>query len=261
MSQNKTRDFETSVELDASPEDVFRAVTDGTEIAKWLAPEARSTPPQGDKKGTVWVSWGEGMEGTEKEFLIYDSPKHVRHASGENGETHAPLYADWIIEAGAGGKTTLRLVHSGFSTGADWDDEFDSHGRGWRLMLTNLRHYFARHPHQPAAHVPFMASIEEPRAALWRKLLDLVGLAAAPKVGDAFRLTTPKGATLTGTVDYVNEGLDLGLVVRERGDSLLRFNLLGKPDAPSTFVFGYSIAYGLDRDRTVAELNGSVPLA
>ncbi len=43
MTRPATRDIELSVELDASPEDVFRAVTDGTELAKWLAPEARVT--------------------------------------------------------------------------------------------------------------------------------------------------------------------------------------------------------------------------
>jgi uncharacterized protein YndB with AHSA1/START domain len=34
MSTNTTRDIELSVELDATPEEVFRAVTDGTELAK-----------------------------------------------------------------------------------------------------------------------------------------------------------------------------------------------------------------------------------
>ncbi|MBS0659669.1 MAG: SRPBCC domain-containing protein [Verrucomicrobia bacterium] len=257
MPPKPTRDIVLSVELDATPEEVFRAVTDGTEIAKWLAPEARSTPPQGDQKGTIWISWGEGMS-AEHEIEIYDAPRHVRHPSGQTGEA-APLFADWWIETGAGGQTVLRLVHSGFDAGADWDDEYNSHARGWSLMLTNLRHYFARHRGQPTAHVAFMDSIEQPRPALWAKLLGALGFAASPQVGDAYRLTTPDGAVLTGTVDFVRDGFDLGLVVRERDDALLRFNLLGKADAPATFVYGYSIAYG-DQRPCVAELNASVPL-
>src|SRR3954467_303716 len=155
MNEKNTRDIQLSVELDASPEEVFRAVTVGTEIAKWLAPEARSTAPEGGKKGSIWISWGEGMS-AEHELDIYEPPKRVRHPSGKSGETKAPLYADWSIEAREGGKTTLRLVHSGFSVGADWAGEFDAHARGWRLMLETLRQYFARHPHQPAVHLPFM---------------------------------------------------------------------------------------------------------
>jgi len=248
MTRPATRNIDLSVELDASPEDVFRAVTDGTELAKWLCPEARTTAPEGGKKGSIWISWGEGMS-AEHEIEIYDAPKHIRHPSGKNSDTKAELYADWLIEARAGGKTTLRLVHSGFSVGADWDDEFDSHARGWKLMLQNLRQYFARHAHEPTVHLPFMSKVESPRGSLWKTLLGKFGFSATPKVGDQFRFTTPKGDILTGVVDFVADTHDLALVVREYDDALLRFTTMGKADAPSTFVYAYVIAYGAQRER------------
>ena len=243
-----TRDIELSVELDASPEDVFRVVTEGTELAKWLAPEAGSTAPKGEKKASIWISWGEGMR-VEHEIEIYDSPKRVRHPSGKNAETKAPLYADWSIEARGGGKTILRLVHSGFSVGADWDDDYEAHVRGWKLMLQNIRQYFARHPHEPATHLSFMSKVESPRGALWKTLLGKLDLSASPKVGDQFRFTTPKGDVLTGVVDLVTDTYDLALVVREYDDALLRFTTMGKADAASTFVYGYAIVYGAQRER------------
>src|SRR4029078_3938014 len=46
-TNKNTRDIELTVELDASPEDVFRAVTVGTEIAKWLPAGAPAPPPRG----------------------------------------------------------------------------------------------------------------------------------------------------------------------------------------------------------------------
>src|SRR5262245_56076946 len=239
MTEKKTRDIHLSVDLDASPEDVFRAVAEGTELAKWLAPEARSTPPEGGKKGSVWISWGEGMS-AEHEIEIYDPPKRIRHPSGQSG-TKAQLYAEWTVEPGKGGKTTLRLVHSGFSASADWDEEYDAHKRGWELMLQNLRHYFARHAHEPAAHLPFMSNVESPRGSLWKALLGTLGLSATPKAGDSFRFTTPNGDVLTGVVDLVTDVHDIGLVVREYDDALLRFTLGGKADKPSTFVYGYVI--------------------
>lgn len=248
MTKQNTRDIQLSVELDASPEDVFRAVTDGTELAKWLAPGARVTAPDGEKKGSIWISWGEGMS-VEHEIEIFDAPKRLRHPSGQNRETMAPLYADWSIEAREGGKATLRLVHSGFSAGADWDSEFEAHARGWRLMLQNLRQYFARHAHEPAVHLPFMSSVESPHRSIWNTLLGKLGLAAPPKVGDAFRFTTPKGDVLTGVVDLVTEARVLALVVHEYDDALVRFTLEGKPDAPSTFVYGYVIVYSAERER------------
>ena len=253
MNRSATRDIELSVELDASPEDVFLAVTDGTELAKWLAPEAGSTAPEGGKKGSIWISWGEGMR-AEHEIEIYEAPKRVRHPSGKNSETKAPLWADWSIEAREGGKTTLRLVHSGFSVGADWDDEFEAHARGWKLMLQNLRQYFARHPHEPTVHLPFMSKVESPRGSLWKTLLGKLGVSAPPKTGDQFRFTTPKGDVLTGVVDLVTDTYDLALVVREYDDALLRFTMMGKPGAPSTFVYGYVIVYGAERERASALL-------
>lgn len=248
MTTKNTRDIELSVELDATPEEVFRAVTDGTELAKWMAPEAGSTPPGGGKKGSIWVSWGPGMK-TEREVEIWEEPKRVRHPAGQNAETKAALYADWSIEAREGGKTTLRLVHSGFSAGADWDNELDSHARGWKLMLENLRQYFARHKNEPAMHVPFMSKVESPNTTLWRTLLDKFAFTATPKAGDAFRFTTAKGETLTGVVDLVTADRDLALVVKEYGDALLRVSFEGKPGAPSTFVYAYAITYGKDRER------------
>ena len=246
--KKNTRDIQLSVELDASPEEVFRAVTEGTELAKWLCPEARTTAPEGGKKGSIWISWGEGMS-AEHEIEIFDPPKRIRHPSGKNGETKAELYADWSIEAREGGTTTLRLVHSGFSASADWDDDFEAHARGWRLMLQNLRQYFAHHRDEPAAHLPFMSKVDAPRGSLWQSLLGKLGLSAPPKVGDPFRFTTPKGDVLTGEVDFVTDTYDLALVVREYGDALLRFTTMGKADSPSTFVYGYVIAYGAERER------------
>ena len=242
-TRGTTREIELTVELDASPEDVFRAVTDGTEIAKWLAPEARVTPPSDGKQGTIWLSWGEGM-GMEKPIQIWDAPRRMLHASGRNSETKAPLWVDWLVEAKAGGSTTLRLVHSGFSTGADWDDEVESYARGWRLMLANLRHYFARHARKPAVHLPFPAKVNSPREEVWSKLLSTLAFQGTPKPGDAFRITVGPSDVLTGTIDLVNPARDLGLVVRELDDALLRFTLEGGAKSPATFLFGYVIAFG-----------------
>jgi uncharacterized protein YndB with AHSA1/START domain len=240
----KTRDIELSVELDASPEDVFRAVTDGTELAKWLAPEARVTPPSEGKKGTIWLSWGEGM-GVEKEIDIWDAPRRMLHASGKNSETKAPLWVDWVVEAKAGGTTTLRLVHSGFSVGADWDDEFESYARGWRLMLANLRHYLTRHPKKPADHLTFTAKVDRPRQDVWRSLLSKLALQGTPKSGEASRITIAPADILTTTSDFVNPRGDLGLVVHELDDALLRSTLEGGAKSPgATFLYGYVIAFG-----------------
>jgi uncharacterized protein YndB with AHSA1/START domain len=238
-----TRDIDISVELDASPEDVFRAVANGTELAKWHVPNARVTPPTDGKKASIWLSWGEGMS-VEKEVEIWDEPKRLRYPAGRNSETKAQLWADWSIEAREGGKTTLRLVHSGFSANADWDDEYESHARGWRLMLQNLRHYFSRHAKKAAVHLPFTKKIDALRPATWSALLSKLGLEGVPAAGQPFRITRPDGQVITGKFDLVNPARDLALVVHELDDALLRFSLEGGAKAPGTFLYGYVIAFG-----------------
>src|SRR5258708_11321402 len=94
-----------------------------------------------------------------------------------------------------------------------------------------------------------MSSVESPRQSIWKTLLGTLGFSAPPKVGDPFRFTTPKGDVLTGVVDVVTETHVLAVVVREYDDALLRFTLEGNADAPSTFVYGYVIAYGAVRER------------
>ena len=94
-----------------------------------------------------------------------------------------------------------------------------------------------------------MSQVESPNRSLWKTLLGKVGLSTTPKAGDEFRFTTTNGNVLTGVVDFVVEARALGLVVREYDDALLRFTLEGKADGPSTFVYGYAIAYGAERDR------------
>lgn len=54
------RKEELQVELDGTAEEVWLLLTEGEGITRWFAPKARMTPGVG---GTVWLSWGRGMEG------------------------------------------------------------------------------------------------------------------------------------------------------------------------------------------------------
>ena len=50
-----SRSHETIIDIKATPEEVFRAITDPEQIAKWFAPEARVDPRVG---GEYYFSWG-----------------------------------------------------------------------------------------------------------------------------------------------------------------------------------------------------------
>jgi uncharacterized protein YndB with AHSA1/START domain len=237
-----TRDIDTSIELAAPPERVWRAISEAAEIAKWFAPVVRVTEAP---ERRLFVSWGEGME-MEVPITVVEPPRRLRHRFGENGDTSAPLWVDWTLEAGAGGaSTTLRLVHSGFSAAPAWDEEFESTRRGWRVFLANLRHYVERHGGEPCVQRPFVLRVEASRDEVWRHIvsargLDRDGTFATVPAGSAYHLTTSRGRRLEGLVQILEPSRDLALTL---GDgALLRVSLELAKDG--TMVYGVVLAYG-----------------
>jgi uncharacterized protein YndB with AHSA1/START domain len=144
--ERKTRNIEIEIELMVSPERLWRAITEAEEIVRWFAPEAKVEPGPG---GSIGLSWGPGMEGKEP-ILIWEPGKHLR--VGSAGTAGSPKVVDYHIET-RGGKTVLRLVHSGFEADGSFDDEYDSTSGGWALFLAMLKYGLDRFPESPARNV------------------------------------------------------------------------------------------------------------
>ncbi len=129
----ETRSLEFSVTTEATPEELWLAITEANGITRWFAPEARVTPGLG---GTVLLSWGPGMEG-ESPITAWQPAR--RFAWTERADTDAPRVVEFTIEAADGGCTVLRLVHSGFGIDSASDTEYDSTSGGWQSFLQLLR--------------------------------------------------------------------------------------------------------------------------
>ncbi len=151
----KERSFETTLVLDATVEEVWRALTDAQELTNWFPLEARITPGVG---GNVFLSWGSAWQGDSR-IEIWEPGRRLRTVSRRetaydlDGVPVAPqeghagpveIAVEYHLES-RGQKTVLRLVHSGFGSDASWDDELDSISKGWKFELRGLRHYLARH--------------------------------------------------------------------------------------------------------------------
>lgn len=122
------------IELAASVDDVWKALTDPQELIKWFPLEARVAP---GIDGKIFVSWGPDSQG-EGKITAWEPGK--RFAWDER-----LAVIEWTIES-RGGTTILRLVQSGFATGAAWEDEwFASTDYGWGFMLAGLRCILERH--------------------------------------------------------------------------------------------------------------------
>ena len=141
-----SRSHETVIDIKATPEEVFRALTDPEEIVKWFVPGARVDPRVGGEYVKVW---GPGMEskatisawepGTH--FASYTDRSFAFGAQGKPVDTGVVrrMAVDYYIEAIGGGITRLRLVQSGFGPESPWDDEFESTKTGWADYLKKLK--------------------------------------------------------------------------------------------------------------------------
>ena len=165
MSDEKKVTAEVSIDADA--ETVWRALSEGEEIARWFSPEARVTPGVG---GGVWLSWGEGAE-WEAPIEIWEPQRHLRTVD----PAPSKLAVDYFIES-KGGETVLRIVHSGFGADA-WDDEIDTLNAGWRMFAENLKHYLERHRGQPRTMASFRHPVVPlPRAEVFPRMLTALGV-------------------------------------------------------------------------------------
>jgi uncharacterized protein YndB with AHSA1/START domain len=125
------RSHETIIDIKATPEEVFRAITDPEQIVKWFAREAQVDPRVG---GDYYFSWGPGMGGTTT-ISAWEPGKHF----GTSNE-RTKIAVDYYIESLGGGITRLRLVQAGFGPEADWDDEFfEKTKTGWAGFLKKLK--------------------------------------------------------------------------------------------------------------------------
>jgi uncharacterized protein YndB with AHSA1/START domain len=226
--QTTAKVFEHAVELEASIEAVWKAVSTGDELRRWFPIDARVKPPGRDGKGgTVFLSWGPACEG-EAPITIWDPPRRLGW-NEKHDEGAVLIAADFHLE-GRGGSTVLRLVQSGFGKGAKWDDYYDSISNGWKYELRSLRHYLARHRGEDrrCCFLPTPAAM--PTAAAWERLVAPGALVKEGSLGgwaegQAYRFVGPDGRKYSGVCERsVPEKMFAG-TVSELDDALMRIEI------------------------------------
>ena len=230
-----SRSHETSITIDAPLEEVWRAITEAREIERWFAPEVRVVPGVG---GTMFGSWGPGMEGTQT-IEVWEPNRQLRlidervrpHAGAGDGPTR--LVIDYFFET-ENGKTVLRLVHSGWGAGPNWDGEFEGTRSGWSAFFRTLRHGLERHPGQPVKNMSFFHTAPAGDGdALWAQFFDTLDrLNVAWKGQELQRSDAPK--SYSGIVAGTN-------------DAMLTAALSSRPNA--NFIYVNLVLYGLSPER------------
>jgi uncharacterized protein YndB with AHSA1/START domain len=224
MTDDAACRIELSIEIDAPIEAVWKALTEARELANWFPPEAGA---DGSGLGSVLtLSWGEGMTFAVR-VVAHEEGKHLRWMA--EGEGAPPLVTDFHLATTAGGKTVLRLVHSGFGPGDEWDEMIKGLDTGWRYFLHHLRVYLEEWAPR-VREVRQMISQRLPSAAtrerLWRHLTTgagglLLGGAGALALGQRYEVQLSDSLRTPGVVEVVAEGRAFALRLPALGEAML----------------------------------------
>jgi uncharacterized protein YndB with AHSA1/START domain len=218
------RSFETSLDIDASPEEVWRALTEAEELVRWFPLRAEVTPGIGGSMRWAWEeSWDwrtriDAWEPGRRLRLVQDEYQPAEDAERAN------VAMEFTLETHAG-KTRVRLVHSGFGRGAAWDNELDSISEGWPAELQSLRLYLERHRGRTRYAGKATVDAPMPPEAVWAKVTGPGGYVVKPTTltkGGPFEVITPGGDRLTGIVEAWLPQRSLTGIVPALDDALLR---------------------------------------
>jgi uncharacterized protein YndB with AHSA1/START domain len=165
----ETRAATGDVEVRASVERVWRALTEASELERWFPLEAKVEP---GPNGRIWLSWGHEY-GAWSDVEEWDPPHHLRISWSFGDEP--PQVTDYRLE-GSGGVTHLRVVTSGFPAESSWDDLVEGTRLGWLFELSQLKHYLERHAGEDRRAAYIRRRVGLTREEAWSRLVGAEGL-------------------------------------------------------------------------------------
>jgi len=194
MSEPK-RVIDLSIEVPGTRQQVWEAIATGPGITSWFVPHE----VDGREGGAVRIDFGPGFGEVAATVTAWEPPHRVVFENeGERSLAH-----EWLVEARDGGSCVVRLVTSGFGTGADWDAEYDGLSNGWRIFLHNLRLYLTHFAGQRGrAIIPTRMTVG-PKDAAFSRLCAALGVPDDLREGEPLQAGGPGVPALSGTVDSV----------------------------------------------------------
>ena len=230
------RRFEMTLDIVATPDDVWRALTDAEELVRWFPLEARVSPGKG---GTVRWTWNDAWRSETridewapgKRLRLIDEAARPYDAIGQPvpGDRAQPAHVVMDFELEARGNTTrLRLVHSGFGRGDVWDDELDGVAGGWQFELRSLKQYLERHRGRQRHYAWIAGSTPAAIDEAWAALIGDEGFNLRPSPvasGAPFTLETSAGDKFSGVTQFARTGRDFAGRLNELEDSYVRLSV------------------------------------
>jgi uncharacterized protein YndB with AHSA1/START domain len=136
------RGYALRVDVQASADRVWAALTHEAKLARWCAAGARIAARQG---GTLRLSVDRETE-FEAHIDVWDPPRRLRliHLPGSVVRSAPSAMVDDLIVEPRDAATVVRLLGSGFPVGSGYDGATRRHEAGWRQSLARLKVYLEK---------------------------------------------------------------------------------------------------------------------
>lgn len=196
------RSFEMSIALPATPEKVWRALTEEDGVTRWFSPKAQITPEPGGR--VVW-DWGD-FGAFDTKVHIWEPGKRFAVLETKQDPTGEKVVHTIDFQLSDHGRTTLlTLVHSGFGPESHWDDEFEGISSGWTFELRALRIYLEHHQDQERHFCLWRLPSQFPPEETFHKVFGPQGFLAEGSIeglreGAAYQMTSSWGDDFSGEV-------------------------------------------------------------
>lgn len=181
-----------------TPEQVWEALATGPGNSAWFT----KTTIDERVGGTIQFDFGpHGKQ--EGEVTVWEPPRRFGYVERNWSGSAPPVATEITITARSGDRCVVRMVHSLFTSSAEWDDQMEGFEQGWPAFFEVLRLYLTHFAGRPGACFTAMSRVEGDHLAVWKRLTDQLGLSGAD-TGD--RRTTPeRPERLSGVVERIKQ--------------------------------------------------------
>ena len=234
MSSRPPARIDLSVEVEGTPEQVWTAIATGPGISSWFVP----TTVEEQEGGRTTSIFGPGPEMTiPGRVAAWEPPHRVLFDSGQDVEG---LAFEWLVETRDGGTCIVRLVNSGFGSGAEWDAQYDGMEQGWQLFMKNLQLHLAHFPGQAGRAMLPTAMWAGDQPTTWAAVTDALGIPAAPTPGERI-VAQGDVPPLAGTVVDSEPGFRMSLLLDAPlpGTALIASEGTGESTGVSIWLYVY----------------------
>lgn len=194
------RYVDVEIVVPGTPEEVWRAIATGPGISAWFVPSEVD-----EREGGQAVSHfsSDGSMDAIATITTWEPPRRFVAESADLGPDAPPVATEWIVEARAGGTCVVRVVHSLFASGDDWNGQLEGWESGWPAFFRILRLYLTHFAGQRSSAFQLMGVAPEPKSEAWKALTGRLGLVGAT-AGQQVR-TSDGAPPLAGLVDEVGK--------------------------------------------------------